>query len=564
MSESDPALDPALEARVRAWLAIDPDPTTRAELEGLLAGGERRDEELADRFDQPLAFGTGGIRGQLGAGPGRMNRVVVRRAVAGLVAHLGGEPLVVVGHDARRGSAEFALDAAGVVAAAGGRAVLLAPHVPTPLLAFAVRHLGADAGVMCTASHNPATDNGIKVYLGDGAQVIPPIDAAIAAAIDAAGPDAVVVAEPGHPGIERAGPDVAEAYVAHAAGLLAPGPRQLRIAYTPLHGVGLEVTAQAFGRAGFAPLEVVAEQAAPDGAFPTTMRPNPEEPEALAHLRAQAQACGADLALAHDPDADRLGVLVPRDGGWVALRGDQIGALLADHLLTTTTGADRLVVDTVLSSGLLGKIAAAHGVHHERTLPGFKWLVRPAMEHPELRFTFAYEDALGFSVDGAVRDKDGITAGLVVADLVAGLKERGLTVWDRLEALARAHGLHAIDVWSVPAWGLGAHRRARADVAALRAEPPESLGGRRVVQVVDLAAGVRGLPPADVVVLGLDGGAWVSVRPSGTEPTVKVHSAVVVPVVGGPGAYADAELVASAQLADIHRALVSGFRGGWR
>lgn len=550
--------DPDLDARARSWLLSDPDPVTRAQLGALLVGGELAQAELSDQFDTRLELGTGGLRGPLGPGPGRMNQVVVRGAMAGLLAYLATQgveaPRVVIGHDARERSSDFAVDAARVVAAHGGRALLLPPLSPTPLLAFAVRHLGADAGFMCTASHNPAGDHGVKVYLADGAQVVPPADRAIAAAIEAVGSQVPAVAPADDPAIEHLGPEVADAYLDGAVALLPPGPRAVRVVYTPLHGVGGGLTVDAFSRAGFPSPLVVADQAEPDAAFPTTPRPNPEEPGALALAEAYARAEDADLVLAHDPDADRLGVMAPRATGWVALKGGQIGALLAEHLLSRGEGDDRLVVDTVVSSRLLGRIAAAHGVHHERTLTGFKWIVRPALAHPEWRLVLAYEDALGYAVDPAVRDKDGITAALVFAEMAAGLLAQGRTVWDELEALARRHGYHGTDAWSLRFDGLGAHRRARRVMAQLRAEPPTKVAGHAVTAFTDLAEGAGGLPATDAVVLELEDGAWLAVRPSGTEPTVKVYAEVVTPVPDGADGYEQAESTADAALTSLREA----------
>ncbi|HEX4902921.1 MAG TPA: phospho-sugar mutase, partial [Acidimicrobiales bacterium] len=421
-------MDEDLRAAVVAWQADDPDPDTVAELDALLAAGD--DGALHERFGARLEFGTAGLRGAVGAGPNRMNRVVVRRAAAALCRWLddhGWAGPVVVGRDARHGSAAFAADTAAVIAGAG-RPVVLAPGpVPTPVVAFAVRHVGAAAGVVVTASHNPPGDNGYKVYAGDGAQIVPPWDVEIAAhmdAIDRVG--ALPLAAPDDPLITSLGDDVIDAYVDGAAGLrVADVAVDLRVAYTPLHGVGLDVLRRAFERAGLPSPAVVEAQAAPDPDFPTVAFPNPEEPGAMDRLLELADEAGADVAIANDPDADRLAVAVPgpRAGldGWRVLTGDELGLLLADHLLRHTSGPDRLLVTTVVSSSALGAMASVHGVGFVETLTGFKWLARAAMARPDLRPLLGYEEALGYSVGSLVRDKDGIGAAVVAVEAVAAL-----------------------------------------------------------------------------------------------------------------------------------------------
>jgi phosphomannomutase len=410
---------------VRAWVADDPDPVTRAELQGLLDAGD--EAALQDRFTGPLHFGTAGLRGPVRGGPNGMNRAVVRRTAAGLAAHLlagaTGPVTVVVGRDARHGSVEFQADAGAVLAGAGVRALLLPRDLPTPVLAFAVLHLGADAGVMVTASHNPPADNGIKVYLSDGAQLPSPVDehverriAAVPSVLDLPLGEAEVLGE-----------DVWQAYLSRSARCRAARPRR-RVAYTPMHGVGLETLLAAFDRAGFAPPAVVAEQAEPDPDFPTVAFPNPEEPGALdLLLRLSADA---DVAIASDPDADRIAVAV----GDRPLRGDQTGVLLADHLLSQ--GVRGRVATTVVSSSMLSRVAAAYGVPFSETLTGFKHLARAGDD-----LVYAYEEALGVAVaPSVVRDKDGMSAALLVAELAALEKARGRTLLDRLADLERQHG----------------------------------------------------------------------------------------------------------------------------
>jgi phosphomannomutase len=522
--------DSGLRDRVERWIADDPDTAARAELRELLARGET--DELRERFAHGLSFGTAGLRGRLGAGPSRMNVATVRRASAGLARHLldavpgAAESGVVVGYDARHGSARFAAEAAAVFSGAGLRTRRLPPLAPTPLLAFAVRHLGCAGGVMVTASHNPAQDNGYKVYLGDGAQISPPADERIAAAIDAVGPLAEI--PQGDRG-ERLGEEVAEAYLdAILAELPATDARELRIVYTPLHGVGAGLCLEALARAGFAAPHVVAEQAAPDPDFPTATRPNPEEAGVLDLAIATAEREGADVVLANDPDADRLAVAIPDGDGWRRLHGDETGALLADFLLERAPHPERsLLVTTIASSTLLGRMAAAAGARYAETLTGFKWIMRALADAPGHRLLLGYEEALGYAVSDVVRDKDGISAALVMAQLAAEEKRAGRTLVDRLDDIAARYGRHATAPLTLELAGAGGLERMRRIMAALRADPPATLLGRPVTAVEDLRAGTGALPPSDVLVLRA-AGARVVVRPSGTEPKLKAYLEVVV------------------------------------
>lgn len=520
------AIPPELRARARAWLDDDPDPAGKAEVIALLA----RDEEgpLRERFGVRLTFGTAGIRGPLGAGPSRMNRALVRRVAAGLATHLLGSDGdaarsggVVIGRDARHQSEEFADDVAAVLAGAGIPALVLPGPCPTPLLAFAVRHLDAAAGVMVTASHNPPADNGLKVYGADGAQIVPPTDAKISAATDAVGPTLEIpLARGGDPLVRPLGDEVLDAYLDAAAGLVAPGPRHLRLVHTAMHGVATAPLLRLFERVGLEPPISVAAQADPDPDFSTVPFPNPEEPGALDLALSEARRVGADAVIAHDPDADRLAVAVREPTGWRPLTGDELGALLADHLLGSGEGGDRLVVRSIVSSTLLDRIAEAHGAQSATTLTGFKWIVRAAAERPGTTFTFGYEEALGYAVTDLVRDKDGLTAALVFIDLVGELHLAGASVPDRLEAIARRHGLHATRTWSVRVTGADAPARIAAAVARVADHPPTALAGTAVVAV--------DRPAEDVIVLLLDGGSRVVVRPSGTEPKLKCYLQVVV------------------------------------
>ncbi|MFF0775323.1 phospho-sugar mutase [Nonomuraea wenchangensis] len=511
--------------RARAWLAQDPDPDTRAEL-GTLIEREYLDE-LLDRFGAKLEFGTAGLRGELGAGPNRMNRVTVMRAAAGLAAVLGPGKHVVIGYDARHKSDVFARDTAAVLTGAGLHATLLPCPLPTPVLAFAVRHLGADAGVMVTASHNPPRDNGYKVYWGDGSQIVPPIDSRISAAIDAVGPvDQLPLGAPGT--LTELGEGIVDDYLDAVAALPLGDARDLRVAYTPLHGVGAATLTGAFLAAGFPSPMSVEEQRDPDPDFPTVAFPNPEEPGAMDLAVALAAATGADLVLANDPDADRCAVGVPLPGGGCRmLTGDEVGGLLAEHVITHTTG-DRMVATTIVSSTLLGKIAAAHGVRYGETLTGFKWIIKAG---PGL--VFGYEEAIGYSVGSdaglPVHDKDGIGAALTVAAIAAAAKRDGRTLLDLLDDQARRYGLHATTQLSFRVAELSQIAGA---MDRLRAEPPAELGGRKVLAADDLAEGAGGLPPTDGLRYRLEGDARVVVRPSGTEPKLKCYLEVVVPVTG--------------------------------
>ena len=522
-----------LRVRARTWLDEDPDPATRDELAQLLDELPNSRAELADRFAGPLTFGTAGLRGPLRAGPNGMNLAVVTRAAAGLVGWLTARAApgpLIIGYDARHGSKAFAERTAQVATGAGRPALLLPRPLPTPVLAHAVRVLGAVAGVMVTASHNPPQDNGYKVYLGAalgsprgaGAQIVSPADAEIEAAIRAVGPLSSV---PLGPAGELLDDSVVTGYVAGAVGILDPGgPRELATAYTALHGVGATVLSAAFASAGFAMPGLVADQVEPDPDFPTVAFPNPEEPGAVDRLITLAAATGADLAIANDPDADRCAVAIPDSGsttGWRMLRGDELGVLLADHLISR--GVRGLFATTIVSSTLLGAICRARGLPYAETLTGFKWIVRAeADEVPgDPPLVYGYEEALGYCVaPELVRDKDGITAALTVAELAAGLKARGRTLADRLDELATEFGVHLTDQLSVRVVDLA---EITTLMARIRAEPPTTLLGEEVGAVDDLA------PAADVLILRT-GSARVVVRPSGTEPKLKAYLEIVAPV----------------------------------
>ncbi|CAL9308320.1 putative phosphomannomutase [Streptomyces sp. SudanB148_2056] len=517
--------DDALIAQAQAWLAEDPDPDTREELARLIEDGNHA--ELTARFAGTLQFGTAGLRGELGAGPLRMNRSVVIRAAAGLAAYLKkqGTPhgndtagLVVIGYDARHKSQTFAEDTAAVMTGAGLRAAVLPRPLPTPVLAFAIRHLGAVAGVEVTASHNPPRDNGYKVYLGDGSQIVPPADAEIAAEIDAVA-SLTTVPRP-TTGWDTLDDTVLEAYLARTDAVLSEdSPRTARTVYTAMHGVGKDVLLAAFARAGFPAPDLVTEQADPDPDFPTVAFPNPEEPGAMDLAFAKARETNPDLVIANDPDADRCAAAVQDGGDWRMLRGDEVGALLAAHLVRR--GATGTFAESIVSSSLLGRIAEKAGLPYEETLTGFKWIARV----DGLRY--GYEEALGYCVDpDGVRDKDGITAALLLTELASELKSQDRTLLDLLDDLAVEHGLHATDQLSVRVKDLGLIAAA---MRRLREQPPTELAGLRITKTEDLTEGTDKVPPTDGLRYTLDG-ARVVVRPSGTEPKLKCYLEVVIPV----------------------------------
>ena len=503
----------ALHDTVRGWIDDEVDPAAAAELQALLDAGN--DTELADRFAAPLAFGTAGLRGPLRAGPNGMNRTVVRRTAAGLAAWLAahgrlGAP-IVVGYDARHGSADFARDSAAIFAAAGFDARLLPGLLPTPILAFAVQHLRAAAGVMVTASHNPPQDNGCKVYADDGAQIVPPMDTEIEAAIAAIGSVRAIPLD--EPAVTELGPELSAAYVDAVVGLVDDGPRDLRIVHTAMHGVGTDTLRRVFNAAGFTDVIPVAQQERPDPDFPTVSFPNPEEPGALDLALASARETAADIVIANDPDADRCAVAVAQsDGHWRMLRGDEVGVLLGDALLRR--GVPGTYATTIVSSSMLGALARKHGVGYAETLTGFKWISRAA---PDL--VYGYEEALGYAVaPNLVRDKDGISAALRIAELAAGFKRTGSSLLARLDELAAEYGRYATDQVSIRVEDLS---EIEDMMRRLRSAPPRVLLDADV-QVDDL------LPDADVLRWRWTGGRVV-VRPSGTEPKLKAYLEVVQP-----------------------------------
>ncbi|KAA9085062.1 phospho-sugar mutase [Microbacterium radiodurans] len=521
----------------RAWLAQDPDPDTRAELSALIAAAEAGEDaaasDLVDRFATRLAFGTAGLRGRLGAGSNRMNRVLVTQAAAGLAAYLlekagpDAPPVVVIGFDGRRGSARFARDSAEIFAGAGLRAILLPRLLPTPVLAFAVRHLGADAGVMVTASHNPPDDNGYKVYLGgsdDGAQIVPPADAGIAAHIQRVADAGDIGALPRSSEFETAGEEVVEAYVG-ATATVAPAPAGaagLAWVYTAMHGVGFETLSRIAEVAGYPHPISVAAQEQPDGAFPTVSFPNPEEPGALDLAVATAQEAGAELIIANDPDADRLAVAIPdaaAPSGWRALTGNQVGLILgwraARRAADTGAASGASLACSLVSSPALQVVAERYGLDFHATLTGFKWISRA----PGL--VYGFEEALGYLVNPeTVKDKDGISAAVAILGLAAEAREQGRTLGDLLAEFDAEFGSFASGQVSVRVDDLAVIGRI---TAALRAAPPTRIGDTAVVSFEDLAAPTSGPPLGDILRIRLEGDARVLVRPSGTEPKLKLY-----------------------------------------
>lgn len=517
-----------LVARAKQWAQADPDPATKEELLRLIEAAQAGDEDakgqLKDAFSGPLQFGTAGLRGALGPGESCMNEAVVVRATAGLMAWLNSKvatPKVVIGCDARYGSAQFAEAAAEVVIAAGGQALKLAPAQPTPITAFAVRKLGADAAVMVTASHNPARDNGYKVYLGgriatgpaQGVQIIPPADAQIAEAIAGAKPAHQVPRS--RQGIVAV--DVAEEYLRAVA---TPSPQHdLKIVLTPMHGVGGTLCRKALQRAGFADVTVVAAQADPDPDFPTVAFPNPEEDGALDLAFETATQVGADLIIAVDPDADRCAVAIPAGQGFRQLSGDEAGALLGNAV--AEQGGSGTLATSIVSSRLLGEIARANGLNFVQTLTGFKWIART----PNL--LYGYEEAIGHCPAPAlVRDKDGIATAVAFARLAAKQKDAGKTLQDALAELARRFGLYQTAPLTFRVDSLPEIERA---MERLRENPPAALAGAAVNKIEDLSGGTDTLPPANVLILQTEANDRVVIRPSGTEPKLKCYLEVVLP-----------------------------------
>lgn len=526
-------------AIAQAWVDTDPDPTTQEAGAALIA--ENDPDVLADHFGQRLRFGTAGLRGKLGPGPNRMNRALVRRVAAGLGLYLRNtqpgapEKGVVIGFDGRHGSAEFAADSAGVLMALGFKVYAFNTVCSTPELAHAIPFLGTAAGIMVTASHNPPQDNGYKVYWSNGAQIIPPHDRGISAAIEQIeGCPSPMDADP------LPIPDgVWSDYLDRVMALRVRPSTGVRAVYTAMHGVGWAPLERVLTAAGHTDIHPVAAQRDPDGDFPTVAFPNPEEPGALDLAIADAGRIGADLIVANDPDADRLAVaLQDKDGRWTRLTGNQVGVLLADELLShgpATPG--RLVATTIVSTILLRKIAKAHGALAGETLTGFKWLANLALAH-DGPFVMGFEEALGYSIGEVVRDKDGISATLLFLDLASNLKARGQTLWDALDRLDRKYGAHRSEQVAIKMDGADGAAAISGAMTALRKDPPAELAGSDVVLLRDLSTSIAldcktgastsvPLPPSNVLEFTLEDGSRILARPSGTEPKIKLYVEVV-------------------------------------
>lgn len=501
------------------WISHDPDPQTAAEL------AELGQEELDERFAQPLTFGTAGLRGPLRGGPNGMNLAVVLRttwAVAKVLKDhgLAGKP-VVVGRDTRHRSEDFALAAAEVLAAEGFAVTLMFVAVPTPVVAFAVRHHRAAAGIQITASHNPPSDNGYKVYFEGGFPIVPPIDEEIERAVA----EAPYADEISRRPVTPSGVDQVQHYIDRAARVRRTHG-SVRVALTPLHGVGGEFALDALVRAGFSDVHIVESQFAPDPDFATVTLPNPEEPGAVDALLKLAADVDAEIAIALDPDADRCAVGVPTPDGWRMLSGDETGWLLGDYILSQIepgpVSEATVVASSVVSSRMLTAIAKDHGVRHVETLTGFKWLSRADVDLPGCTLVYAYEEAIGHCVDpGAVRDKDGISAAVLACDLVAALRDQGRTVLGALDDLALRHGVHTTTAVSRSVADVD---EAEAVMGRLRATPPDRLAGFEVT-MTDLLHERGSLRTDALVFFGGDDNNWVRmvVRPSGTEPKVKSY-----------------------------------------
>ncbi|MGS0695731.1 phospho-sugar mutase [Shewanella sp. 0m-4] len=540
-------MDTQLSLRVKHWMASDPDPLMRQELQALLDSDDSA--ELEARFAGRLAFGTAGLRGVVGAGPTRMNRLVVQQTSAGLGAYLKAQISdvatrgVVIGYDGRHDSKQFAHDTASVLAALGIKVYLTANVAATPLVAFGVLHLGTAAGIVVTASHNPPQYNGYKVYWGNGAQIIPPHDSGIAAYIDKAATVAIPLLD--FKIAKAAGQLIMledDFYYAYRQGVsLAPvlqnntQPELVSMAYTAMHGVGNEMALDVLKDAGFTQVYSVAEQAEPDGDFPTVNFPNPEEKGAMDMVIAEAKKHNAMLACANDPDADRFAVAVrTASGDYQMLTGDQVGVLFGHYLLTHASDNHHLTCTTIVSSSLLSKVAQSLNGTCLTTLTGFKWLTNVGMseETDDNRFVFAYEEALGYTVGSMVWDKDGLSAIVAFAQLTAELASQGQTIWDRLETIYREHGFHLNAQVSI------ALKPTTPNIGAyLREHPPLEIAGHKVISTDDISLGKRffsdgseediALPASDVLIYRLQNGSRVIVRPSGTEPKIKCYYEVV-------------------------------------
>jgi len=517
-------MDHALAAEVKAWIEDDPDPVTASQLQTLL---DNQDEAtLRTFFNGFLQFGTAGLRGPNGPGPSCMNRAVVGRAAAGIAAYMRarGMTRVVIGRDARHGSAEYAIESAEIFSGAGMEVFLLPRALPTPVLAYATTALKADVGVMVTASHNPPQDNGYKVYIGPDAdgisyassQIINPTDGYIAREIDAI---TTLKSQPRAHTWEVLDETLIQEYVERTAAL-GNNPGKLKIVYTAMHGVGTQTLSQVFRLAGFPDLILVAEQADPDPDFPTVAFPNPEEPGAIDLALATAREHDADLVIANDPDADRCAAAIKdRSGQWRMLRGDELGVIFGEWIARTSPQGT--FGNSIVSSSILRKISTHYGIDFKEVLTGFKWLAK--IED----LAFGYEEAIGYAVDSeTVNDKDGISAAIFLAQIATDLAAVGKDLNDLLDEVWARHGFHATEQISIRVADMGAITIL---LAGLRSNPPREIAGRNVESIDDLAAPTDGLPPTDGLRIWLSGGVRVIIRPSGTEAKLKCYIEVITP-----------------------------------
>ena len=517
-------MDQSLITQVQQWIDQDPDPKTRVELEKLLA--DNNEVELRSCFSGFLEFGTAGLRGKLGPGPSRMNRAVVTKTAAGLVTYMRKHNLssVVIGRDARYGSKDFAQDTAEIMQGAGMKVYLLPGALPTPVLAYAVRELKCDVGIMVTASHNPPEDNGYKVYLGgvvdqiryEGSQIISPADTQISEYISQV-PDLNTLKRSS--GAEVLDNAIVDSYV-KATAKLATSNSVLKVVYSAMHGVGKETLEQVFTAANFAPPILVSEQAEPDPDFPTVKFPNPEEPGAIDLSIKKAIEVSADLVIANDPDADRCAVAIAdRGGNWRMLRGDEVGALLGEYLARTAKDKSATLANSIVSSSILSKIAKAYQLPFAETLTGFKWIAK--IEN----LYFGYEEALGYAVDSSsVNDKDGISAALMIVQIATDLKRESKTLNDLLDEIWNKYGYHGTKQISVRVNTL---EEISTILGRFRNSTPQSIAGYQVSGFDDLEKPTSDLPPTNGVRIFLDPNIRIIVRPSGTEPKIKCYIEVV-------------------------------------
>ncbi len=520
----------ALESQLKRWIEHDPDPVTREHLVTLLNRSDA--PAIENLFNSRIQFGTAGLRGRLGPGPNRMNQLTVRRLATGLASYLGAGSRVVLGRDARHKSKDFLDDIAAVMTSNDIDVIVFPEVIPTPLLAFSVRHLKTDMGVMVTASHNPSTDNGCKVYMHDGAQLRAPIDEEIDKLIRESEFPSINMPQ-GNGTLINADRGLEEAYCAAITKSLTQQNPKTRIAYTPLHGVAMGLIQKSFTKAQAGELIPVKTQMVPDADFPTISFPNPEEHGVMDSVTDLAKASNADLALANDPDGDRLAVAIPTlSGDWRSLSGDEIGALLFNHIAGKTSGGNRKVVTTIVCSKLVSKIAIKHSVEHATTLTGFKWIIPTAYKDSSSQPIFCYEEALGYATNTAVRDKDGISAALMMAELTAELKEKGQTLEDKLNDLSLEYGHHVTKTWRVRFNSEKPSEIIPKVMEDLRVKPFTVINNMRVLEVKDYLShdNGTGLPSTDLIVINIENNVRISIRPSGTEPMIKLYMEIVVPV----------------------------------